>query len=157
MSITTKVVSASPAHSEVYLIQHYVIKFVSDSRQLGFLTNKTDRHDINERLLKVALFLYFLISSGFHIVDISLNSVLAVRILPNVIFNPGPKDHIALWPQGHLVWDSDCRATTGILVDLIWFFNATFSNISAISWRPVLVVEEAGVPGENHRPWSSNW
>jgi hypothetical protein len=32
---------------------------------------------------------------------------------------------------------------------LVWFlvFNATFSNISAISWRPVLVVEEAG---ENH-------
>jgi hypothetical protein len=25
-------------------------------------------------------------------------------------------------------------------------FNATFSNISAISWRPVLVVNEAGVP-----------
>jgi len=24
-------------------------------------------------------------------------------------------------------------------------FNATFSNISAISWRPVLVLEEAGV------------
>jgi hypothetical protein len=30
-------------------------------------------------------------------------------------------------------------------------------NISVISWRPVLVVEEAGVPGENHRPWASNW
>jgi hypothetical protein len=29
-------------------------------------------------------------------------------------------------------------------------FNTTFSNISTISWRPVLVVEEAGVPGENH-------
>ena len=39
----------------------------------------------------------------------------------------------------------------------VWYFNATFSNISAISWRPVLVVEEAGVPGENHRPWASNW
>jgi len=36
-------------------------------------------------------------------------------------------------------------------------FNTTFSNISAISWRSVLVVEEAGVPGENHRPWASNW
>ena len=36
-------------------------------------------------------------------------------------------------------------------------FNATFSNISAISWRPVLVVEEAAIPGENHRPWASNW
>ena len=29
--------------------------------------------------------------------------------------------------------------------------------LSAISWRPVLVVEEAGVPEENHRPWASNW
>jgi endo-1,4-beta-mannosidase len=28
---------------------------------------------------------------------------------------------------------------------------------SAISWQPVLVVEETGVPGENHRPWASNW
>jgi hypothetical protein len=34
-------------------------------------------------------------------------------------------------------------------------FNATFSNISAISWRPFLVVEEAGVPEENHRPWAA--
>jgi hypothetical protein len=29
------------------------------------------------------------------------------------------------------------------LIDLFIVFNATFSNISAISWRPVLVVEEA--------------
>ena len=35
------------------------------------------------------------------------------------------------------------------LIDFL-VFNATFSNISAILWRPVLVVEEAGVPGENH-------
>ena len=41
--------------------------------------------------------------------------------------------------------------------DSLYAFNATFSNISAISWRPVLVIEEAGVPGENHRPWASNW
>jgi len=36
-------------------------------------------------------------------------------------------------------------------------FNATFNNISAISWRSVLLVEEAGVPGENHRPVASHW
>jgi hypothetical protein len=30
-------------------------------------------------------------------------------------------------------------------------FNATFNNISVISWRSVLLVEEIGVPGENHR------
>jgi hypothetical protein len=39
----------------------------------------------------------------------------------------------------------------------ILVFNAIFNNISAISWRPVIVVEEAGVPRENHRPWASNW
>jgi hypothetical protein len=26
-----------------------------------------------------------------------------------------------------------------------WCFNTTFNNVSTISWRPVLVVEEAGV------------
>ena len=37
---------------------------------------------------------------------------------------------------------------------LVWFmvFNATFNNISAISWWSVLLVEETGVPGENHQP-----
>jgi hypothetical protein len=43
------------------------------------------------------------------------------------------------------------------LIDWFLVINVTFSNISAISWRPVLVVEEARVPGENHRPWASNW
>ena len=33
--ITTKVVSLNPIHSEVYSIQHYVIKFVSDLQQVG--------------------------------------------------------------------------------------------------------------------------
>ena len=47
-----------PSSGEVYSIQHYVIQFVSDLRQFGALvspTNKTDRHDIAEILLKVAL------------------------------------------------------------------------------------------------------
>jgi hypothetical protein len=30
-------------------------------------------------------------------------------------------------------------------------FNATFNNISAISWWSVLLVEETRGPGENHR------
>jgi len=43
-----------------------------------------------------------------------------------------------------------------VLIDFL-VLNATFSNISNISWRPVLMVEEAGVPGEDHRLWVSNW
>jgi len=38
VAITTKVVSLNPVHGEVYSIQNYVIKFVSDLRQVvGFL------------------------------------------------------------------------------------------------------------------------
>jgi hypothetical protein len=32
----------------------------------------------------------------------------------------------------------------------VMVFNATFNNISVISWWSVLLVEETGVPGENH-------
>ena len=39
----------------------------------------------------------------------------------------------------------------------VMVFNTTFSNISVISWRSVLLVEETGVPGENHQPTSSHW
>jgi hypothetical protein len=35
-------------------------------------------------------------------------------------------------------------------------FNDTFHNILVISWRSVLLVEETGVPGENHRPVASH-
>ena len=33
--ITTKVMSSNPAHGGMYSIQHYVIKFVCDLRQVG--------------------------------------------------------------------------------------------------------------------------
>jgi hypothetical protein len=39
---------------------------------------------------------------------------------------------------------------------LILVFNPTFSNISAISWQPVLVVEEAEVPNQIH-PRNLSW
>ena len=61
--ITTKVVSSNHVHGEVYSIQHNVMKFVSDLRQVGGFfpstpvspTNKADRHAITEILLKVGL------------------------------------------------------------------------------------------------------
>jgi hypothetical protein len=47
--ITTKVEISNPAQGEVYLIQHYVA------------TNKIDRQDITEILLKVVLNILILI------------------------------------------------------------------------------------------------
>ena len=63
--ITTNVVSSNLIHGKVYSIQHYMIKFVSDLRQVsGFLrvfrfppSKKFDSrsHDITKILLKLAL------------------------------------------------------------------------------------------------------
>jgi hypothetical protein len=39
----------------------------------------------------------------------------------------------------------------------VMVFITFFNNISVISWRSVLLVEENGIPEENHRPVSSHW
>ena len=38
-----------------------------------------------------------------------------------------------------------------------WPLSATFNKISGILWQSVLLVEETGVPGENHWPSVSHW
>jgi len=38
----------------------------------------------------------------------------------------------------------------------VMVFNATFNNISDISWRSASLLEETGVPGENNRPAASH-
>jgi hypothetical protein len=53
---------------------------------------------------------------------------------------------------------SDKITLTGIPLFVgLMVLNATFNNISVISWRSVLLVEETGGPGENHRPVASHW
>jgi hypothetical protein len=51
--ITTNLVCLNPA--QVYSIQHYVIKFVSDLCWVSGFRHQYDCHDIIEILLKVAL------------------------------------------------------------------------------------------------------
>ena len=60
VAITTIAVSSNRADDEVYSIQHYVIKFIRDFRPVGGFLRfhppiKTDRHDITEIVLKLAL------------------------------------------------------------------------------------------------------
>ena len=38
----------------------------------------------------------------------------------------------------------------------VMVFNGTFNKISVISWRSILLMEETGVFGENHRPVASH-
>jgi len=63
VSITTSVVSSNSANGDVNSIQHFVIQFVSDLRQVDRFPwalrfhppIKTDHHDIIEILFKVVL------------------------------------------------------------------------------------------------------
>jgi hypothetical protein len=50
--ITTKVVSSSPVHVEVYTMQHYVIKCVSDLRQVGDFLRVHLKIESDDRLRK---------------------------------------------------------------------------------------------------------
>ena len=44
----------------------------------------------------------------------------------------------------------------GVMVRLA-VFNATFNNISALSWRSALLAEETGAPWKNHRSVARHW
>ena len=48
------------------------------------------------------------------------------------------------------------RLREGWVYGWLMEFNAPFNTISDTSLRSVLLVEEAGVPGENHRPVASH-
>ena len=52
------------------------------------------------------------------------------------------------WSDVCLKFESYCRVSAMV-------FNAAFNNISVISWRSLLLVEETAVPGENHWPVAS--
>jgi hypothetical protein len=45
---------------------------------------------------------------------------------------------------------TECDTKYICLFVCLMVFNATFNNISVISWRSVLLVEEPGIPGQNH-------
>jgi hypothetical protein len=72
---------------------------------------------------------------------------------------------ISVYHHKRLEFDSySCLISPPVLVGLfvclfvcLMVFNATFNNISVISWRSVLLVEESGGPGENDRPVASHW
>ena len=88
-----------PVHHEVYSIQHYVIKFVSNLHQVGGFpmstpvssTNKTDCHDIIEILLKVAsntLTNFLEIYKGTYNTIINLETIMDFLQGQYVIYGP---------------------------------------------------------------------
>jgi hypothetical protein len=56
-----------------------------------------------------------------------------------------------------VIYPSSSRNQSVYLRQIFMMFNATFNNISAISWWSVLLVEKTGGPGENHRPVANHF
>jgi len=44
-----------------------------------------------------------------------------------------------------------------VWLDMLMEFNATFNNISVISWQSVLLTEGTGIHGVHHGPATSHW
>jgi hypothetical protein len=99
----------------------------------------------------------FTVSNGFPFkssyFDEGLTTHLRLR-LKNILNSSKSKCCFIRYVMSEVI-NSTCQWLIDWLICFV--LNATFINISAISRRPVLVVEEGGVPGENHRPWKSNW
>ena len=56
-----------------------------------------------------------------------------------------------------MIFEAVCKP---LLYDLILFDSCCLAPLSAIFQvfhGDHFVMEEAGVPGENHQPWASNW
>ena len=104
-------------------------------------TNKNDRHDITEILLKVAL-------KHHNPPTITTNTRVHVLGMSNRI----------TWPESIKFVLHQIEAISAFTWLVGWFMvvSAIFNNISDISWRAVLLVKEFWVPGENHRPIASN-
>ena len=94
----------------------------------------------------------FFYDSDYHFGIFKLFSVYSfLNSVQNVLLLNGFTLHlfhnVVQFLSMKIVWYSSVR---------LRMLNATFNNISVISWRSVLFVEETEVPGENHRPASSH-
>jgi hypothetical protein len=113
------------------------------------------------RLESITILIYTFVLNH-RIISLTAGMFVSITILIDIVIEPNlpSLSEIMRWFSANVVWAYKTSITLSLFID--WLidcivFNATFSNISAISWRPVLVVEEAGVLGENHRVTMGKW
>ena len=81
--ITTKVMTSNAVHDEVYSIQHYVIKFVSDLRQVGgFLRVLRFRPPITRMTTFASRRIVYIFCIKFKII---MQGSLQLRFLPGYV------------------------------------------------------------------------
>ena len=101
------------------------------SGYLGYPTYKIDHQDINLLLMKMVLKIH---NTEGNLYITMLSSVQNIKLVLQII-----KKMSGQWVRVRVM-----------------VFNATFNNISDISWQSVLLVNETRVSGENHPPAASH-
>jgi hypothetical protein len=85
----------------------------------------------------------FAVVAIFYLLKIGLNIFIVIKFKFNFLR--------LLWSDFHQkrkMFRFRFLLVPGLILFMV--FNTTFNNISAISWRSVLLVKDTGVPGENH-------
>ena len=121
-------------------------------------TNKTDRYDISKILLKVALNTIILTPMGWLSESKQFGQLISKLEYLHLSFT-----RLFLIAVNQVLHDIVSACSNVMHVNIMQFmlikirnimFNATFNNI--MSWRSVLL-EETGVPRENHRAAYDNY
>ena len=100
--------------------------------------------------------LYYIFPLLITINNTSLNVPLSTKIIEKpAIQNSTANTIIDLCIYNNI--KRSVKSTSLLSVLRVKVFNATFNNISVISWRSILLVEETGVPVELHRAAASYW
>ena len=154
-----------------------LIKWANDCWEMGYLFKNVSYDAIiawRKKNINVHMLLTFCIRitnyQDFIFTYLAANCIRARAHLPDAL--PHMFKNPAIIKSGRkLPPDENCRRCSinissynilQIHIVLLLFvclmaFNVTFSNISAISWRSILLVEETRVLGENHRSAVSHW
>ena len=150
MIISNRVEENQSRNLHVWQLEIYISRGEERGSHLCLFWSRTW---ISIRICQLSLHRLLSLSScvpKFDVCQGVFHAVVVVYIVKFLLFN----NVVNIWLIDWCLW---CIYYTS--EGLVWFivFNATFNNISVISWWSVLLVEETRVPGENYWFVESYW
>ena len=128
MPITTNVVSSNPAYDEAYSIPHYMIKFVSDLRQVdGFLL-----------VLRFPLQYNWPPRYNWNIVESGVKQyIFLYRCVNAASYSSRPMEFMHLWVIGSSLYiDKRQQNNIFVWVNLLTLHHLQRMHTTTVIWKP---------------------